>query len=239
MDILNKVMEMQSQGMSEGQISKQLQSQGVNPKDISDALNQAKVKNAVSSNQEQGQMQDTNMQQSIMQKSEDSSEYSNYSPEYQQMQDTNMQQNQQMQSPQPQQEQEYQEYYPQANQAYPQQDYYNQYSQQDSYMDVDTITEIAEQVVAEKFSDFEKKTGDLVGFKNQVLDDINNLSERLRRIENSIDKLQQAVIQKIGDFGQSTEIIKKDLSALHDTTSKLMNPLIDNYKELKKIASKK
>jgi uncharacterized protein YukE len=131
--------------------------------------------------------------------------------------------------------QEYQGYYPEAPQAYPQEAYYPQ----TAGLDTDTISEVAEQVVQEKFAEFTKKTGDLAAFKNEIQDKVSDLSERLKRIENSIDKLQQAVIGKIGEFGETTQAIHKDINALHNTTSKLMNPLIDNYKELKKIAGKK
>jgi len=70
-------------------------------------------------------------------------------------------------------------------------------------------------------------------------DKMTNIEERLRRLENTIDKLQHAIIQKVGEFGENTNIIKKDLENLHNTTSKLMNPLIDNYRELEKITKKR
>ncbi len=106
-------------------------------------------------------------------------------------------------------------------------------------MDPDTISEIAEQVVAEKFAEFRKKTGDIALFKETIQDKVLDIDDRLRRIENSIDKLQHAVIGRIGEFGDSVSSIHKDLENLHDTTSKLMNPLIDNYRELQKGHHKK
>ena len=69
-------------------------------------------------------------------------------------------------------------------------------------------------------------------------DKVNDIDARLRRIESTIDKLQQAIIQKIGEFGENTISIKRDVANLHDTTSKLMNPLIDNYRELQKTKKK-
>ena len=126
-------------------------------------------------------------------------------------------------------------YYPETPQAYSDQGYYAPAQA----MDTDTISEIAEQVVSEKFSEFNKKTGDIAGFKNSIQDQVDDLDERIKRIENSIDKLQQAVIGKIGEFGESNAAIRKEVAALHDTTSKLMNPLIDNYRELKRISREK
>lgn len=103
-------------------------------------------------------------------------------------------------------------------------------------MDTETISEIAEQVATEKLNEFKAKTGDLVSFKNTIQERVEDIDDRLKRIESSIDKLQQAIIGKIGEFGESNAAIHKDLDNLHGTVSKLMNPLIDNVNELKKIA---
>lgn len=206
MATLDKVMELQAKGLSETEIFRELQNQGVSPKEINDALNNARIKAAVSQeNSEQ-------MQQSIMPNSQE--------------QNPSVSQDASQQYPEYLPEQSYQEpYYSPQPQNYG--------------VDVDTITEVAEQVVAEKFSQFTKKNGDILGFKNQVLDELSSLDERLKRIEQTIDKLQTAVVGKIGEFGENTNAIRRDLEALHNTTSKLMNPLIDNYKELKKISGKK
>lgn len=137
--------------------------------------------------------------------------------------------------------------YTENQQNYPQEDYYTQtpqaysgeeYYQQPSF-NTETITEITEQVISEKFREYNKRTGDIVSFKNTIQDKVDDINTRLKRIESTIDKLQQAIIQKIGEFGENTQIIKKDLELLHDTTSKLMNPLIDNYRELQKTNERK
>ena len=109
------------------------------------------------------------------------------------------------------------------------------YGEVGGYADTETITEIAEQVVNEKFKEYNKKTGDITTFKNMTQDKVNIIEQRLKRLEDTIDKLQQAIIQKIGEFGENTTIIRRDLENLHNTTSKLMNPLIDNFKELEKL----
>lgn len=219
MALLDQVIEMQKRGMEDSEISRQLQNQRVPTSEIYEALSQAKIKSAISPEHEE-------MQPSMMPPQ--------YDPSQNQMQD-------QLQVPSPQQyspeysQQPQDQYYSQSPQAYTGQEYY---PQQPS-IDPDTISEIAEQVVAEKFADFKRKTGDLAMFRETIQDKVSDLDERLRRIENSIDKLQQAVIGRIGEFGDSVSSIHKDLENLHETTSKLMNPLIDNYRELKKGSHKK
>ncbi|MCK5450073.1 hypothetical protein KAI32_04350, partial [Candidatus Pacearchaeota archaeon] len=124
------------------------------------------------------------------------------------------------------------DYYTQTPQAYSPQDYYAP----QNTLDTETISEIAEQVAIEKLDEFKKKTGDLVSFKTSIKTQVTDIDERLKRIENSIEKLQQAIIGKIGEFGESNAIIHQDLDNLHGTVAKLMNPLIDNYRELKKLS---
>jgi len=253
---LDKVMELQKQGLSETQISTQLQNEGISPQEINNSLNQAKIKNAVSPPEQTPQTPEVqgaqppqipglnpsaDMQQSIMQ---DPGQNISVSPPGQVAQTPEVQGAQppiqtptpEVYPPQetypPQEQQPPEDYYTQTPQAYPSQDYYAP----QGAVDAETISEIAEQVVTEKLDDFKKKTGDLASFKISIQDKVADIDDRLKRIENSIDKLQHAVVGKIGEFGESNAMIHKDLDNLHDTVSKLMNPLIDNYKELKRIA---
>ena len=237
MATLDTVIEMQSQGMPDAEIIQRLRNENISPREINDALNQAKVKTAVSQPMQEEQFQEMqnpsemqNMQQSIMQP-QDSQDFQAFQPPQQMQQ---IQGEQQMPQEQPPQMQQQEYYYPETPQAYSGQEYYPQ-----TGMDTDTITEIAEQVVIEKFSEFSKKTGDLVSFKNEIQEKVQDLIERLKRIEDNIDNLQQSIIGKVGEFGESTATIHQDLDNLHNTVSKLMNPLIDNYKELKKISKEK
>jgi len=223
-EVLERVAQLQAQGMRDVDIINQMQAEGIPPKDIGDALNQAKIKQAVSPEQTD-QTQD--MQQSIMQPEQMQSALPPEQGQYQE----------QIPAPQqiPQEQVAYDQAYYQTPQAYPQQAYYPQAGG----IDTETITEIAEQVILEKFQEQNEKTGDLAAFRNQTIEQLEDLDQRLAQIEASIEQLQQSVIQKIGEFGETGEYIKKDINNLHNTVSKLMNPLIDNYKEMKKIAKGK
>ena len=48
MGTLDKVIEMQKQGVSDAEISTQLQNEGISPTEIDDSFNQSKIKNAIS-----------------------------------------------------------------------------------------------------------------------------------------------------------------------------------------------
>lgn len=218
MELLDIIKEMQTQGISNQGIFENLQRQGYNPTQINDAINQSQIITQPMDTQNQDQQNQQNYSQQNF----------NQQPSFDQNQQfTNDNQQNQQNYPQ-------EDYYTQTPQAYSGEEYYQQPS-----FDTETITEITEQVISERFREYNKKTGDIVSFKNTIQDKVDDINTRLKRIEATIDKLQQAIIQKIGEFGENTQIIKKDLESLHDTTSKLMNPLIDNYRELQKTSERK
>ena len=216
MATLDRIIELQSSGLSQDQIVQQLQNEGISPKEINESLNQANVKNAISPQEPQvpqspGQQepqvpQSPGQQEQPAQMAEQPSQNTEIYPP------------------------ENQEYYQQTPQAYSGQEYYPQTNAPNS----ETISEIVEQVVSEKLEEFQGKTGDIVQFQTNIKEKVSNIDERLKRIEATIDKLQQAIIGKIGEFGESSAMIHKDLENLHGTVSKLMNPLIDNVNEMKK-----
>ena len=251
MATLDKIMEMQKQGISDAEISTQLQNEGVAPTEINDSLNQAKIKNAVSppenmmeapappemkSSIMSDQPEQATMQPPVAPTTPEAPAPPAASPEVYPPQAPA----QDYPTPAP-----VAEYQPPVAEVQPQDNYYQQtpqaYSQQDYYapssgMDSETISEIAEQVVTEALGKYKKKVGDIVSFKNSIQDKVGDIDDRLRRIEDTIEKLQQAIIGKIGEFGESNAMIHKDLDNLHGTVSKLMNPLVDTYNELKKMA---
>jgi hypothetical protein len=264
MPTLDTIIEMQQKGMTDYEISTNLQSQGVSPREINDALNQAKIKSAVTDTAQPGaQTQPASIMSQAQPGAVPQAQPASIMPQAQPQPGTMTQPQEAAVMPQPQngavpqaiqpqpveefpqpqasimQEQPQEAYAPQE--TYPQQEYYEDdyYSDEGGYADTETITEIAEQVIKEKFKDYKRKTGDVSAFIAATQDKMANMDQRLKRIENTIDKLQHAIIQRIGEFGENTNLIKRDLDNLHDTTSKLMNPLIDNYRELQKINEKK
>jgi len=97
--------------------------------------------------------------------------------------------------------------------AYQQQNYYEQaqYQPYQEAISSDVITAIAEQVVDERLSFLNEKLEKAVDFKTTAETKISNLSERLVRIEQILDKLQIALLQKVGEYVQDVADIKKEL----------------------------
>ncbi|MFH1521717.1 MAG: hypothetical protein ABIF18_02040 [archaeon] len=242
MGTLDKVIQMQQQGISDTEIYTQLQNEGVSPTEINDSLNQARIKNAVSPPENTPQEQAPQEMQASITSTPFKQPTTQQAPAQPMAREIPAQPVTTPQTPSPEiypPQEQYQEtqsqdnYYQETPQAYSQQDYY---APQAGQIDSETISEIAEQVVTEKLNEYKNKIGDIASFRNTIQDKVDDIDDRLKRIENNIDKLQQAIVGKIGEFGETSAMIHKDLDNLHGTVSKLMNPLIDNYNELKKMA---
>lgn len=201
MAALEQVMKMKNQGSPDGEIINQLSQQGFSPKEITDALRQAQIKSAVSSDYE-------NMQPSMMSEDEVPSPSGNYSqaPQYE------PEQYSQPEEYQPQQAQE--QYYAPSEASYSPQ----------PGIDTDTVMEIADQVFSDKIKKIQKQVEATSDAAISLQSKFENISERLKKIEAIIDKLQIAILEKVGSYGQNLESVKKEMSMMQDSFSKMVSP---------------
>ena len=218
MGVLEQVMQMREQGMPDHEIVSQLQEQGASPKTINDALNQANIKNAVGGMDE--------MMQPGMQ----------YNAE-----DIPVPQNTEKYSPEPQENAE--ELYIPQTQTPPQQYSYQspgsqEYTYAESYpsggqysvgTDADMMVEIAQQVFSEKIKKIQNQIEELNEFKALYQAKTDGIYERLKRIESIIDRLQSAILERIGSYGSGIESVKKELSMMQDTYGKIVNAVADKH----------
>ena len=230
MGALDQVMQMRNQGKSDDEIVSDLQQKGISPKEITDALSQARIKSAISDTEEDfGDYQENSSAPLI---SEVPAEEI-YTPPIQENGES--------------------EYYTQQ----PSQDYYQQEgdNNQGGYegyvgagsSNVDTVIEVSEQVFSEKIKDIKKKTDDLTEFKILSQTKIDNISERLKRIETIIDNLQVSILEKIGSYGEGLDSIKKEMSMMQDSFGKVVNQAVKgahtsdfvHHEKSKKIFGKK
>ena len=135
------------------------------------------------------------------------------------------------------QEQQQQGYAPQTQEYYQQQQGYpqgydnGQYQQQQ--INTDTIVDIAEQVFSEKINDSRKKIESFDEFKSMTQSRIEQMNDRLKRIEATMDKLQSAILEKIGAYGGNLESIKKEMSMMQDSFSKTLPSMVGNRQKEK------
>lgn len=103
--------------------------------------------------------------------------------------------------------------------------------------DIETIEEIAEEIVAEKFSELKKKMSGLLDFKELVETKINGIDTRLKGIESSISRLQQSLLGRMQEYSRDIKNLGAGMQALENAFSKILNPLVDSVKELGSITS--
>jgi hypothetical protein len=193
MGVMEQIIQMKNQGVDDSQIIRNLQEQGISPRQINDALSQIQIKNAVNNENDSYQ--------------EQYQEYGQEAPTI----------------PSPNESYEQQEQY----QEYPQGDYSN--VQQPSYSDI--MIEIAEQVFLQKSKKMQKQVEEANEFNTLSKAKIEELDNRLKRIENMIDKLQIAILDKVGSYQDTLGSIKKEMSMMQDTMGKTFHK---KYLETKK-----
>jgi hypothetical protein len=217
MALLDRIQKMKQTGLSETQITNSLMQEGISPREINDALGQAKIKSAISEPAQNAEMNEQGMQQSIMEQSVEQSSVQNQptatQPIYQ--------------------EQAY---------AYPtEQGYYQDPNQQTNYgqdpnqpvyyqqaMDMETVRDITRQEIEDSLKKVRQDLDSLNKIKSEIKFEVQNVDSRLTRIESIIQELQSAIIRKMGDYGEAISGISEELKSTQNSFSKMINPLMDN-----------
>jgi hypothetical protein len=224
MGILDEINNMKNQGMEEGDIVKRLRERGVTPKSIEEAFNQMRIKKAVSSESsgEEG------MEPSIMngnQRYEQAQTSSLYTPKTQEIEHDSGEFYAPPPINAPQQSQFNEEMTAPQYENYNQEEYVPQegYAEQEagSY-DTDTLIEIAEQVFAERIKKEQKQIESLNEFATLAETKISDTHERIKKIEGIIDKLQGAILEKVGSYGRNLDSIKNEMGMMQESFEKMV-----------------
>ncbi len=221
MAILDRVTNMKKEGLSDQEVSNKLLDEGIAPRAINDALNQAQIKKAV-----EGEQMETNETQD-QQTYSPMPEQENYYPP---SQPATVSQDYYSQQPQQQ-----QEYYPQENYGG---GYEEGYSNAGN-IGTSTIMEVAEQVFEEKIKNIQKQLENLGEFATLSKTKIDNFEKRLEKIESTIETLQIKILERVGSYGQGIDSIKKEMSMMQDTFSKTLPKLATQKTPSKKSSTKK
>ncbi len=228
MTVLTDIKRMQVEGKTEAEILSTLKQQGVSPREITEALSQSKIREAVAGESPYG-----NPEAALMPPQEQAAPAEemvpsvaapqgreNYPQPYEQ-------QYQQAQAPAPQQQPQYQQY---PQQYEPQYQTYQPQPQMGA-ISPDTITEISEQVVAEKLSPLRKDIEKVIDLKTTMESKMEYLDERLKRIEKIIDLLQLSIMQKVGEYITNIDDIKKEITETQKSFKAMVPGLPASSKE--------
>lgn len=202
---VEEVADLMKQGYTDADIIKYLEESGYSPKDINDAVNQARVKMELA--ETAGEEYQTESTEGLEGEAE--------APE----------------APVPS---------PRARQppvpmpapSYGQ-GYYPQQSYQQETSSTEAIEEIAEGIIEEKWGEFKAKFGDISEMKSNFEARLKELSDRVKRIESSIDQLHIATMSRSDEQSRSVKALSSEVEALEGTLSKVIQPLVSSVKELK------
>jgi len=199
MSLLDDIKKMQAEGKSDDDIADELRSKNIPEPKINDALSQLRIRSAVvNPSQLPAATQEID--------AEASQEYvQQVNQEEQQYPQQNEQQPEQVYAEAP------QGYAPQqAQQGYQEQYQYSQ-QPQPQQMSSDIMTEIAEQVVSEKLSSIRDRLEKTIDMKTTFDAKLSSIDERLKRIEQIIDRLQLSILQRVGAYMSEVDNVKKEL----------------------------
>jgi len=224
---VNEVLKMMQQSMSDVDIIRKLTDEGFSPVQISDALNQAKIKQEISPEGltpsimvQQPQLQPLKPLPPVPKPSVPVPRPTAVPPQAQPPAQPQMQK-------QTVEEQAYP--YPYTYPSYP------TYQEAPQKVDTEAIEEIAEEIVNEKWLEVKNKISDVIEWKVYAEKRLDTLDERLKRMELSMDRLQAALLSKVQEYGRDVKNLGAEMGSLENAFGKILNPLVENVKELSRI----
>ncbi len=102
-------------------------------------------------------------------------------------------------------------------------------------IDMETIQELVESVIDERWQEVVASVGDISLWKSKVEDDIAAIKQEILRVGDRVTQLQSSIIGKVNEYQQSISNIGNEMVALEKVFSKIMEPLTSNIKELQRI----
>jgi hypothetical protein len=257
MALLERVNSMKQQGFSETDIANALKEEGNTPTEIEEVMSQSKIKAAVAENFTPSGYETSNvpgMQASIMDGSEQPAPVMAEEPQVQapmpaMPMQTPMQSISQQSAAAP--APAYDQYQYPAESAYPAEAQYAQgYAPQYGYapetttgyyqqvLDIETVRDISKQQVEEALR---KMREDLLNFskmKSELKFEMQDIDNRLLKVESQMAEIQASIIRKIGEYGDSISSISKEIRATQQSFSKMVNPMLDKSRGASKAPSK-
>lgn len=102
-------------------------------------------------------------------------------------------------------------------------------------IETEAIEEIAEEIVNEKWSEIKGKISDVIEWKIYAEKRISSIDERIKRIESSMDRLQAALLSKVQEYQRDIKNLSAEMAGLEGAFGKILSPFVENMKELSRI----
>lgn len=105
-------------------------------------------------------------------------------------------------------------------------------------IDNDKISEVAESIIEEKWSDLVDHVNRIIEWKSSVELKVNTLETEIKGLKSDFSTLQKAILGKIGDSDATMKDVATDIKALEQVFKKILPGFVENVNELSRITSK-
>lgn len=102
-------------------------------------------------------------------------------------------------------------------------------------MDVESMQEIVEAIIDERWQEVVASVGDITLWKSRVEDDIAAIKQEILRLEDRFTRLQASIIGKVDEYQKGISQVSTEMAALEKVFGKIMEPLTSNIKELQRL----
>jgi len=248
MAVLDQITEMKKQGLPTGQIMQKLKEQGASPKEINEAISQSEIKSEIDQSPNVfPETPETGLTPPAAQPvtpgttqptAQPTTSIDGMQPSIGQPQAAQPAEPLQLPTPEPtalsapapieSASEEYAEY-----PEYTPQEYYPEYQeyQPPQATDIETIRDIADQIIEEKTKSFRKDLASFTKFQRHTEEKIKEMDKKLIKIETILEELQISILRKIGSYGEDLKKISKEMKTTQDSFSKVINPLTEKGRE--------
>lgn len=98
--------------------------------------------------------------------------------------------------------------------------------------------ELVEAIIDEKWQEVSNTLGELNLWKSKVDDDLTSIKQEILRISHRFDNLQKAVLEKVSAYSKDIAEVGTEVKALERVLQNIIKPLTTNIKELSRITGK-
>lgn len=100
---------------------------------------------------------------------------------------------------------------------------------------IETIEQIAESIVNEKWEDLMSSVGNIAIWKEKIQTDIRSIKQELIRVEERFENLQKAILGRVEEYHKTISTVGTEMKALEGVLERILQPLVSNIKELSRI----
>jgi hypothetical protein len=111
----------------------------------------------------------------------------------------------------------------------------NQMSRPPSFEASSDTEEMIETIIDEKWNDLMADINKVIAWKEATDARINKMEQQMTDLKDSFDKLQQAVVGKVGEYDQHILEVGAEVKAMEKVFSKVLPVFTDNVAELARI----